>query len=317
MKFIRLGLFSFCLHCAALTLFAQDLDPSALSGLRPPEDFLATTSRQHRLATAELARYTPTLNVILGSTPETDRGCSAGAGRFLWTEHDINLAVKNQVYNGKSCESCWAFASIGATEGAYIFKYGRIVHLSEQHMLNCSGAGNCAGGWFEPALNWLKKSGTVSEADERYVAVQSGCLRKATIYKLVTWDWVDKNRKVPSKDSIKAALCAHGPLAAGVAATRAFAIYADKLHAFKEVSHGVNHGIVIEGWDDNKDGGAWYIRNSWGADWGTQGHMWIAYDSNDVGFASAWVLPAPIRRAASDLRVASKKRALMDNATKK
>jgi cathepsin L len=316
MKLIRLGLFSFCLHCAALTLFAQDLDPSALSGLRPPADFLATASRQHRLATAELARYNPAINVILGSTPETERACSAGASRFLWTEHDINPAVKNQIYNGKFCKSCWAFASIGATESAYAFKYGRIVHLSVQHMLNCSGAGDCAGGWFEPALNWLKKSGTVPESEERYVAEQSSCSRKSTTYRLVTWDWVDTNHKVPSAGSIKAALCARGPLAAGVAATRAFVTYADKLHAFKEVSHDVNHGVIIEGWDDNKDGGAWYIRNSWGADWGVQGHMWIAYDSNVVGFASAWVLPTPIRRAVSNLPVASKKGVLTGKSPK-
>jgi len=56
----------------------------------------------------------------------------------------------------------------------------------------------------------------------------------------------------------------------------------------------LNHGIVIVGWDDTKK--AWLIKNSWGTLWGSsagygseKGYMWIAYNTNNVGIATAWV----------------------------
>ena len=36
------------------------------------------------------------------------------------------------------------------------------------------------------------------------------------------------------------------------------------------------HAMLIVGYDDKR--GAWLVRNSWGSDWGEQGHLWIAYD---------------------------------------
>lgn len=56
----------------------------------------------------------------------------------------------------------------------------------------------------------------------------------------------------------------------------------------------INHGIVIIGWDDAKK--AWLIKNSWGQGWGetggqgsSKGFMWIAYNTNNIGIATAWV----------------------------
>lgn len=52
------------------------------------------------------------------------------------------------------------------------------------------------------------------------------------------------------------------------------------------------HAMLIVGYDDAR--GAWLVRNSWGADWGEQGHLWIAYDvmehySHPYGF---WTIGA-------------------------
>lgn len=41
------------------------------------------------------------------------------------------------------------------------------------------------------------------------------------------------------------------------------------------------------GMDDSKQ--AWKIKNSWGTAWGESGYMWIAYNSNSVGYGASWV----------------------------
>ena len=49
----------------------------------------------------------------------------------------------------------------------------------------------------------------------------------------------------------------------------------------------VNHGVTLVGWDDSKQ--AWRIKNSWGPGWGESGYMWIAYNTNKIGYGASWV----------------------------
>jgi hypothetical protein len=53
---------------------------------------------------------------------------------------------------------------------------------------------------------------------------------------------------------------------------------------------GINHEILIVGWDDNKpwpDGsgnqGAWIVKNSWGSAWGQNGYFYLCYGSAGIG----------------------------------
>lgn len=38
------------------------------------------------------------------------------------------------------------------------------------------------------------------------------------------------------------------------------------------------HAMCVIGYDDDKDGGAFQIMNSWGSDWGDNGFVWVKYD---------------------------------------
>ncbi len=48
------------------------------------------------------------------------------------------------------------------------------------------------------------------------------------------------------------------------------------------------HAMVIIGYDDYKEGGAFLVQNSWGTDWGDNGYFWIRYnDLSKVVYAAS------------------------------
>ena len=53
---------------------------------------------------------------------------------FDWREKGAVTPVKAQLNN-----DCWAFAATGALEAAHQIKTGKLVSLSEQQLVDCSG----------------------------------------------------------------------------------------------------------------------------------------------------------------------------------
>lgn len=220
--------------------------------------------------------------------------CSPSADAFTWEQY--LTPIRNQ----GACGSCWAFAAVGTLEASNSIVNGAGPDLAEQHALSCSGGGTCSGGWYTPIYEWLGagKDGLQLEDSVPYEASNGQCKAGGpTPYEVETWGWVDAYDVVPSVDEIKASMCKYGPLTAAVAATPAFIAYTGG--TFDEKSNtGVNHAIVLVGWDDQK--GAWLLRNSWGSNWGDNGYMWIEYGSNSVGSYAAWAMVEQDEAAKND-----------------
>jgi C1A family cysteine protease len=249
---------------------AMDFDLEELCGLKPPDNWLAGAKQQNEMA--EALRETPP--VSLGS-------CVASAAQFNWADHNGVTGVRNQL----NCGSCWAFGTHGAFEGSYAILYNTLIDSSEQNTLDCSGVGDCGGGWW--AYQYLIDHGSATETDYPYVGTQGTCNTGVNQpYKAVAWGYVDAVNPIPSIDALKKALCAYGPLGVAVRATPVFKAY--KSGVFNENAPGnINHAVTLVGWDDTKQ--AWRIKNSWGPNWGEAGYMWIAYGSNKIGYGATWV----------------------------
>jgi cathepsin L len=116
-------------------------------------------------------------------------------------------------------------------------------------------------------------------------------------FKATSWSLISSNPDLhvrPSVAAMKQALCAHGPLATAVMADGAFQAYTGGTFVTGASYPWINHGVTIVGWDDAK--GAWLIKNSWGTGWGEtggygseRGYMWIGYNTNNIGVATAWI----------------------------
>ncbi|MDJ0554405.1 MAG: C1 family peptidase [Microcoleaceae cyanobacterium MO_207.B10] len=216
--------------------------------------------------------------------------CATDAVSFNWRDVGIVTPVRDQ----GECGSCWAFAALAAFESSALYhnnltssQVGGLADASEQHLLSCSGAGSCQGGWYGPVFDFMIEKGNLPERVFRYQGEDTTCrFQRNSPLKAATWGYVSDDGGTPSVSLMKQALCKHGPVVSSVHMTDAFNAY--KGGVFNENAFGEpNHAVTIIGWDDNK--GAWLVKNSWGTDWGEDGYMWIDYNSNRIGYGAAWV----------------------------
>jgi len=214
--------------------------------------------------------------------------------------------VKNKDLNDPGCNACWAFASIAAFESSWAITHNqKPIVASEQALLSCSKDGNCKSGGFW-AFPSICDTGVPAEDELNYQANHFPCSQSSLkMYKGSNWGFVsgDSNRPMPTVEEIKQALVDHGPIAAGIVASTDLKAFGNnnqshgRVYSEKVSYHcsDAKHAIAIVGWNDDKGGGAWLIKNSWGKGWGDGGYLWIKYHSNLVGFLGAWIdSPNPV-----------------------
>jgi C1A family cysteine protease len=249
---------------------------SHTTGLVPPADLEARIASQKPLADRFAA--------VIGGALASGTVCDPHA-------HHVDLRSSSNMTDVRDqgqCGACWAFATIGAFESSYKVQNNHgAVDASEQQLVNCSGAGHCAGGWW--AFDYLRDKGDGSRADVRYVGRDDVCpLNNRSLYRAVNWSYISpSSNPTANADDIKAALCAHGAVATAFAVTTAFQDFTGQGVFREDSNERVNHGIVIAGWDDTTN--AWLIKNSWGTGWANQGYAWVAYGTNQIGYGAAWV----------------------------
>lgn len=216
--------------------------------------------------------------------------CNANLSSWDWRTRSKVTPVKLQ-----GCGDCWAFASTGQVESAFLMAGWASSDLSEQQILSCSSSGDCGGGRRWDALPWASHTAVATEVKYPYEGgVASAC--KSNIvgdHKLLAAGWIDSSGNVASEATIKGALCQYGPVSVSIFATPALQHYGGGGAVFNENKNdsGTNHAILIIGWDNAKK--AWLIKNSWGTGWGDGGYGWVQYGSNNIGRWPVWA-QAPV-----------------------
>jgi len=260
---------------------AMDYSIQQLTGAKPPADLMQRAPKQNAFA-AEAIKIDQQ-DAIQNHVPYPILACHSTSSSFDWRTLGKVTPVKNQ----NPCGSCWDFAAMAAYESAYLIRNNVTIDTSEQHVLDCAGAGTCAGGWYGPVWDWMQTHGVTNETSLPYTATDHVCPSGISgSYKDVTWGFVGTGSSVPTVNQIKQALCDHGPLAVAMMATPLFIGYTGGVYNEAGVT-GINHAVTIIGWDDTKS--AWLVKNSWGTGWGMSGYFWIHYGSNNIGYAAAWV----------------------------
>ena len=125
------------------------------------------------------------------------------------------------VRNQGQCGSCRAFGTTAAVEAAIAVFDKKIVDLSEQFVLDCSGEGTCGGGYW--AYGAFTNAGGVMEKDYPYTAYDGQCKSKSVQhpYKIESYQGLQDN----DRDAIKAAIYQYGAVGVTMAVCGSFPGY--------------------------------------------------------------------------------------------
>ncbi|XP_049585369.1 cathepsin S, ortholog2, tandem duplicate 1 [Syngnathus scovelli] len=202
-----------------------------------------------------------------------------------WRDQKYVTSVKMQ----GSCGSCWAFSAAGALEGQLARTTGRLVDLSPQNIMDCSGKyGNrgCYGGFISAAFQYVIDNGGIdSEKSYPYTGKFGQCRYSAAqrAANCSGYNVLPEN----DEDALKQALAVIGPISVAIDASRpTFAFYSSGVYDDASCSKSVNHAVLAVGYGTQDGKQFWLVKNSWGASFGDGGYIRMARGkSNQCGIA--------------------------------
>ncbi|XP_041980288.1 procathepsin L-like [Aricia agestis] len=232
---------------------------------------------------------------------------SATSGEVVWGEFDPGEATPPPAVDWRAagavsapreqlhCGSCWAFSAIGALEGQYFLKYGKLVQLSAQSLVDCSaeyGNGGCSGGAMDNAFKYIRDNGGIdTEESYPYEGVDNQC-RSGT--PLSGTGGVRVAAVRAGDEAALASAVAAGPVAVAVdASPPSFRGYSAGVYYDPACTpDNLNHAMLLVGYGSDAGGDYWLLRNTWGRSWGQRGDMKLARNrGNHCGIASAALIP--------------------------
>ena len=200
-------------------------------------------------------------NIITGNVVFEEDGLYSDVESFDWRDaHGQNwiTSVKSQM----ACTSCWAYASIGATEGVINLYYNQDldIDISEQDSV-CRHSGSCnSGGWLEWTQNELQGTGLVTE--ECYPTTNTEyCPGACADASSNLWKISGHAGISTSDDELKSMLINNGPVTFGIRSWW--------------------HFMTLVGYQTSGYSTNWIVKNSWGTSWGEDGYGYVQVPSVD------------------------------------
>jgi len=211
---------------------------------------------------------------------------------FDWRSKNAVTAVRDQ----GECGSCWAFSAVETVESQWYLAGNNLTELSVQQVVDCDKGNDdegCNGGDTPNAYQYIINSGGLEpETQYPYKAEDNKCTFKKTevLAKISTWKSIAEDK---NETEMQMALLQYGPLSICVDA-QTWQFYFGGIISFF-CGTDLDHCVQITGFSVQSMLGyefdVWNIRNSWGADWGEYGFIWVERGYNLCGVAEEVTIP--------------------------
>lgn len=183
---------------------------------------------------------------------------------------------------------------LGAVEGQYFRKTGRLVRFSEQNLVDCVDDCGCSGCTLPEVYQYVRNSGieTAENYTGSYMQAKEYCRFDSSNAVNVTG-----YKRIPegNEHRLQEAIATVGPISVSMDASNfSFMHYHSGIYFDESCSaHHLDHAVLAVGYGVDDNGEEYYIlTNWWGRDWGENGYFRLKRDRcNHCGIASEAMYP--------------------------
>lgn len=201
---------------------------------------------------------------------------------FDWRDKNVVTPVKNQ----EQCGSCWAFSATEEIESVWALAGNTLVSLAPQQIVDCdTTCYGCNGGWPYLAYQYVIKAGGMeAETSYPYKGIDGNCNfnRSKVVAHISSWRYVSRMAG-DENSTMLPFVYSTAPLSVCVDAA-SWQLYNGGV--LRTCGQSIDHCVQITGFSTVNGLPVWNVRNSWGADWGNQGYIYVERNRNLCAIAT-------------------------------